>query len=217
MSQDILDKTAKEKRKITRKKHYDNNKTEILKKQKEHYETGGGRERQKKYQEDHKDKYKEYRKQYYKDNKGKYRELGKDYRKNNKDSINEKQREKYKNTVNFKLRANVSASIRSMLKRNGYNKNNNSVLKYLPYTIEELRRHLESLFEPWMNWGNHGMYVSQLWDDNDVSTWTWHIDHIIPQAALLYTSMEDENFKKCWALENLRPLSAKQNILKGNR
>jgi len=29
--------------------------------------------------------------------------------------------------------------------------------------------------------------------------------------------MEDENFKKCWALENLRPLSAKQNIIEGNR
>lgn len=29
--------------------------------------------------------------------------------------------------------------------------------------------------------------------------------------------MEDENFKKCWALSNLRPLSAKQNVLDGNR
>jgi hypothetical protein len=27
--------------------------------------------------------------------------------------------------------------------------------------------------------------------------------------------MEDDNFKKCWALNNLRPLSAKQNILDG--
>jgi hypothetical protein len=29
--------------------------------------------------------------------------------------------------------------------------------------------------------------------------------------------MVDEEFKKCWALSNLRPLSAKQNILDGNR
>jgi hypothetical protein len=27
--------------------------------------------------------------------------------------------------------------------------------------------------------------------------------------------MDDENFKKCWALENLRPYSAKQNIIDG--
>jgi hypothetical protein len=40
-------------------------------------------------------------------------------------------------------------------------------------------------------------------------------DHIIPQSKLQYTSMKDENFKKCWSLENLRPLSAKQNVIDG--
>lgn len=29
--------------------------------------------------------------------------------------------------------------------------------------------------------------------------------------------MEDEEFKKCWALSNLRPYSAKQNIIDGAR
>lgn len=29
--------------------------------------------------------------------------------------------------------------------------------------------------------------------------------------------MEDDNFKRCWALENLRPYSAKQNIIDGAR
>jgi hypothetical protein len=41
------------------------------------------------------------------------------------------------------------------------------------------------------------------------------IDHIVPQSDLPYSSMNDENFQKCWALENLRPLSAKQNYLDG--
>lgn len=27
--------------------------------------------------------------------------------------------------------------------------------------------------------------------------------------------MNEENFKKCWALSNLRPYSAKQNLLDG--
>lgn len=31
------------------------------------------------------------------------------------------------------------------------------------------------------------------------------------------SSMEDEEFKECWALDNLRPLSAKQNLLKSDR
>ena len=68
-----------------------------------------------------------------------------------------------------------------------------------------------------MAWSNWGKYDVKTWDDNNFATWTWNIDHIIPQDALPYTSMTDENFKKCWALENLRPLSAKVNIIKGNK
>ncbi len=90
-------------------------------------------------------------------------------------------------------------------------------MKYLGYTIKELKQHLESQFEPWMNWNNHGKYKCDTWNDNDSSTWTWQIDHIIPQCTLLYMSMEDKNFKKCWALNNLRPLSAKENIIKGHK
>ena len=92
-----------------------------------------------------------------------------------------------------------------------------SILKYLPYTIEDLKLYLESKFEWWMNWDNWGMYDVKTWDDNNSLTWTWNIDHIIPQSYFKYVSMEDEEFKRCWALENLRPYSAKQNILDGNR
>jgi hypothetical protein len=66
-----------------------------------------------------------------------------------------------------------------------------------------------------MNWNNQGVYRPSLWDDSDSSTWVWQLDHILPQSDLPYTSMEDDNFKKCWALSNLRPLSAKQNLLDG--
>lgn len=34
----------------------------------------------------------------------------------------------------------------------------------------ELKRHLEKLFEPWMNWNNHGRYTNN-WNDQDPSTW----------------------------------------------
>jgi len=53
-----------------------------------------------------------------------------------------------------------------------------------------------------MNWGNHGSY--------------WHIDHIRPHSEFKYFSMEDEAFKECWALTNLRPLEAEQNKLDGS-
>jgi len=38
---------------------------------------------------------------------------------------------------------------------------------------------------------------------------------IIPQSTFKYSSMEDQEFKNCWALSNLRPLSAKQNNFDG--
>ncbi len=41
------------------------------------------------------------------------------------------------------------------------------------------------------------------------------MDHIIPQEDLPYILIDEENCQKCWALENLRPYSAKQNLLDG--
>lgn len=54
-----------------------------------------------------------------------------------------------------------------------------------------------------MNWDNWGAY--------------WHIDHIYPVSLLPYSSMEEDNFKRCWALDNLRPLEKIANIKKGNK
>ncbi len=130
---------------------------------------------------------------------------------------NEYKKNRRKIDLEYKLRIDVSSSINKMLKLNNSNKNNNSCMNYLPYTIQELKDHLEKLFEPWMNWPNHGVYRLEIWDDLDPETWKWQIDHITAQSDLPYTSMEDENFKKCWALSNLRPYSAKQNLLDGNR
>lgn len=140
----------------------------------------------------------------------------KEYGIKNIKSIREYRRE-YENRAEIKLRRLIANRVRDALKKNKISKNNASVLSYLSYSIQELKQHLEKQFESWMNWNNHTIYDYKTWDDNDSSTWTWQLDHIIPQSKLLYTSMNDENFKKCWALENLRPLSAKQNVIDGNR
>jgi hypothetical protein len=116
----------------------------------------------------------------------------------------------------WKIRKNVSSKISRMLATNGQHKHA-SFLKCIPYTLEEMQKHLQDQFEPWMNWNNYGPYRVSIWKDNDVFTWTWSIDHIIPQSDLPYSSMLDENFQKCWALENLRPLSAKQNLKDGTQ
>ncbi len=163
------------------------------------------KEQQKQYRNEHKEKIKENNKQYSSEHKEEIKEYKKKYQKDRK-----------KTDPAFKLRINVSKSIRMALRRNDSSKNGQSILKYLPYTIEELKNYLELLFEPWMSWENHGKYNIRTWDEDDQKTWTWNLDHIMPQSDLLFISMKDDNFKICWALENLRPYNAKKNIEEGN-
>lgn len=129
--------------------------------------------------------------------------------------INEWQRERRKNDPAFKIRGLVSHAIWSALNSRYSSKQDQSCLEFLPFTISELLTHLESQFEPWMNWDNHGKYRRDLWNDDDSTTWTWQIDHIVPHSTFQYASMQDESFQQCWALSNLRPLAAKQNVVDG--
>jgi hypothetical protein len=74
---------------------------------------------------------------------------------------------------------------------------------FVDYTLPALMRHLEKQFLPGMTWENYGP--------------AWHIDHIIPKSAFHYNSPEDVDFRKCWALKNLRPLWATDNVRKSDK
>ncbi len=156
----------------------------------------------------------DYNKSYYQKRKDSLSKKNGDYYHNHKDQCLQRQRKykrkQYSDNVSYKLRTLVSRAVLY-----GINKSKNSITKYLPYSFDELKAHLELQFEPWMNWNNHGIYDPKNWNDSDSSTWTWQIDHIIPQSKLPYTSMEDNNFQICWSLNNLRPLSSKQNHIDG--
>jgi hypothetical protein len=115
----------------------------------------------------------------------------------------------YLSDPNKRLRHRIGICVCEAIKING-GKKGGSVLDKLPYTIQELREHLEKQFEPWMNWMNYG-------GKNNNPEKTWHIDHIMPQASLPYSSMDDENFLKCWSLSNLRPIEKIENIRKGKK
>lgn len=104
-----------------------------------------------------------------------------------------------------RIKHNIGNSVRKAL--NNIEKGGKT-FDYLPYTPKELKEHLESQFEDWMNWDNYG-------GRNNDKRKTWHIDHIIPQNQFKYTSLEDIEFKKCWALSNLRPLEKIENMKKG--
>lgn len=70
------------------------------------------------------------------------------------------------------------------------------------YTLKDLMKHLEGLFDKNMTWENYGTY--------------WHVDHIKPRSLFRYTSSDNPEFKKCWALGNLQPLEKIANLRKSN-
>ena len=72
----------------------------------------------------------------------------------------------------------------------------------LGYTGKELVVHIESLFEPWMSWENHGRGPG-----------TWQIDHIRP----VNTFPADESPSVVNALLNLRPLESLQNLRRSRK
>lgn len=162
-------------------------------------------ERQKKRQQANKEIIAERKKAHYQKNRDKILKQKKDYYYKNKEKIiqNVIEYEKIRraNDPYYRLRKNISSHIRNAIKQVGAKKDYKT-FQALPYTPQELREHIENQFDKKMNWDNYGDY--------------WHIDHIIPQAALPYKSLEDENFQKCWALENLRPLEATENSKKGS-
>jgi hypothetical protein len=200
------------------KNYRETNKEELAEKRKEYYQENRDEilEEKKIYQQENKEVIAEKKKIYYQDNKDYFREYARTH-----------QKERLQNDPEYKIHRNISRLVNFGLKANGASKAGESVEPNLPASFQEMKCHLEDRFpatynltrdgKVWMNWNNWGRYDPKTWDDNDPSTWTWQIDHIIPRSDLPYTSMQDENFKKCWALENLRPLSAKQNWLDGVR
>jgi hypothetical protein len=196
-----------------RENYYTQNRQVLLEDARQYYASNKDKiiEDVKSYRKENKDTIGKYKREYYQDNKHRIKEYQILNKNRIQKSVNEQRKERRKNDPSFRVRIYISNSIRDVLK----GRKDNGTWKNLPYTPQQLKEHLENQFEPWMNWNNQGMYDRETWNDNDSSTWTWQMDHIIPQSLLPYVSMQDDNFKKCWSLENLRPLSAKQNIIEG--
>lgn len=101
----------------------------------------------------------------------------------------------------------LSRLMRSLMHRELGSKNatgRRSWFNVVGYTAKELRDHLERQFLPGMTWENRGANG-------------WHIDHIVPISAYKYDSPEHPDFRACWALANLRPLWAMDNIQKKDK
>ena len=93
----------------------------------------------------------------------------------------------------------IRANIRDSLHRKGLDKKERGWEKLVGYSIKDFMAHIEKQFQSGMAWDNYGK---------------WHIDHIIPVVRFKFTSTDDIEFKKCWALTNLQPLWAIDNMRK---
>jgi hypothetical protein len=105
-------------------------------------------------------------------------------------------------SIQFILKRRTSSLVRNKLYKRLSSKKGKSTFSFLPYTIDDLIQHLEKLFTKGMTWENYGK---------------WHIDHKKPDSLFNYKNVNDKEFQKCWALKNLQPLWAADNLRKGDR
>ena len=122
-----------------------------------------------------------------------------DWKKRNPENTREHHR-KARSTPEGKLNCSMEHGIYYSLKNNkkGHWEN------FTDYDVHKLKKHLEKQFLEGMSWDNYNYRG-------------WHIDHIIPISAFNFKTPNDIDFKRCWALKNLRPLWAKDNLKKSNK
>lgn len=121
------------------------------------------------------------------------------WRENNIDKAREtgrRHQKKRRATAKGKLESSVNAGVRKGIRKGS--KASRGTFDLLGYSVEELKRHLERQFSTGMSWENYGRGG-------------WEIDHIIPLSAHNYQTPDDLDFKRAWALANLRPLWMPEN------
>ena len=107
-------------------------------------------------------------------------------------------KEKRATEPKYALRHNIEVALRTSLKENKAGRQWETLLGF---TVDQLKKHLEKLFTPEMNWNNYGTY--------------WQIDHKVPIAVFNFERPDDIDFHLCWSLKNLQPLEASENMSKG--
>jgi hypothetical protein len=104
----------------------------------------------------------------------KYREKNRDVIKENKKI--EKQKRLSKNPL-VKLRYRISNNISVSLRRKNIKKTSKTQ-DILGCSFEDFKKHIESLWESWMNWDNYGNPKDGIYELNK----NWDLDHLIPSS-----------------------------------
>lgn len=99
----------------------------------------------------------------------------------------------------FKVTKTIKTSIKDSFRKNGYKKESRTH-DILGCSFEEFKTHLESKFEDWMSWNNHGLYNGNL-------EYGWDIDHIVPVSS----GKTKDEIIKLNHYTNLQPLCSYTN------
>lgn len=110
---------------------------------------------------------------------------------------------RYHTDINFKLKALLRLRNFNFIKSSKGIKSGSAVAD-LGCSIPEFKAYIESKFEPWMTWDNHGVY--------NTKKRTWHLDHIIPLCK--FDLSIREQFLKASHYTNIQPLGALENYKK---
>lgn len=138
------------------------------------------------------------------ENPGKQEEQKAAYKAENPEKIREQARARAARrqaTAKGRIENSVRALVYKWIRRG--TKNGRRTFELLGFSSEDLKSHLERQFLDGMTWENYGP--------------VWHIDHILPLASFSYETPDCDGFKAAWAITNLRPLWALDNIKKGAR
>jgi len=149
---------------------------------------------------------KDYKEQWRKDNPNKVKEYVRQWQRDNKEYLKEYKRQwskdhrmnRYRTDLKYNLNYGISNAIRKSLRRN---KNGYHWEDLVGYTLNDLIKRLKKTMPDGYNW-------------NDYLSGKLQLDHIIPINAFNYTKSEHTDFKRCWALNNLRLLPAEENLIK---
>ena len=148
----------------------------------------------KNYREINLDKTKIAQKKWRENNPEKSKKSTSNWQKNNKNKINLYLKNKRKTDPLFKLKNNIRAILNKEFKKQGYKKSAKTGY-IIGCSFEKLKTHIESQFQSWMNWNNHGKY-------NGNECYGWDIDHIRP----LSSAKTEEDVVKLNHYTNLQPL-----------
>lgn len=132
-----------------------------------------------------------------------------DYLAANAAELNERRRPKakaayharYGSDLEFTLKHRVRALLRVTLQKG---RSGRRMAELLGYTADDLRLHLERQFTRGMTWER--FMAGEI-----------HIDHILPVALFGAIAIDSDEFRQCWALSNLRPSWAKDNLSKQDK